>query len=166
MRSHRAARILCALPSVPLVILALTAGSDAVAQTALVGTTHTVVAQGQPPAVEHNFTITTAGTYSVTLTDLGTQLPTPAPLASVAMAVTQGSSVVGTPVTAAGTPISITAAANTQYTLHVVGTPGSTLGSGPIEEDVTDSSGNKVYSSIDTLSPASSQPSGVGIIDN
>lgn len=166
MRSNRAARILRALPGIPLVILTLTAGTRAVAQTVLVGTTHTVVAQGQPSAVEHDFPITTAGTYSVTLTDLGSKLPTPAPLASVAMAVTQGSSIVGTPVTAVGTPITITAAANTQYTLHVVGIPGTTLGSGPIEEDVTDSSGNKVYSSIDTLSTGSSQPSGVGIVDN
>jgi hypothetical protein len=165
MRSHRAARFLRALPSVPLVILALAAGTEAVAQTALVGTTHTVVAQGQPPAVEHNFTITTAGNYSVTLTDLGSKLPTPAPLASVAMAVTQGGSIVGTPVTAAGTAITFTATANTQYTIHVVGIPGTTLGSGPIEEDVTGSSGD-VYSSIDTLSSASSQPSGVGILDN
>jgi hypothetical protein len=166
MSSHRAARFLRALPSVPLVILALVAGTEALAQTALVGTTHTVVAQGQAPAVEHNFTITTAGSYSVTLTDLGSKLPTPAPLASVAMAVTQGSGIVGMPVTAAGTPITLTAAANTQYTLHVVGVPGTNLGSGPIEEDVTDSKGNKVYSSIDTLSTASSQPSGVGIVDS
>ena len=166
MRPHRAARILRALPIVPLVILALTAPTEAVAQTALVGTTHTVVAQGQPPAVEHIFTVTTAGSYSVTLTDLGSKLPTPAPLASVAMAVTQGSSIVGTPVTAAGTAITFNASANTQYEIHVVGIPGTTLGSGPIEEDVTNSSGNQVYSSIDTLSTSSSQPSGVGIVDN
>jgi hypothetical protein len=165
MRPHRAARFRRALPIVPLAVAALAAGTAAVAQTALVGTTHTVVAQGQPPAVEHNFTATAAGTYSVTLTDLGSKLPTPAPLASVAMAVTQGSSIVGTPVTAAGTAITFTATANTQYTIHVVGVPGTTLGSGPIEEDVT-TGGTAVYSSIDTLSSASSQPSGVGFLDN
>lgn len=166
MRPHRAARLRRALRIVPLAVAALASGTGALAQTALVGTTHTVVAKGQPPAVEHNFTITSAGSYSVTLTDLGSKLPTPAPLASVAMAVTQGGSIVGTPVTAAGSPITFTASANTQYTVHVVGIPGTTLGSGPIEEDVTDSGGNQVYSSIDTLSSAASQPSGVGILDN
>lgn len=166
MRSHRAARFRRALRIASLAAAALAAGTGALAQTALVGTTHTVVAQGQPPAVEHNFMITTAGSYSVTLTDLGSKLPTPAPLASVAMAVTQGGSIVGTPVTAAGSPITFTASANTQYTVHVVGIPGTALGSGPIEEDVTDSGGNQVYSSIDTLSAAVSQPSGVGILDN
>jgi hypothetical protein len=166
MRSHRAARFRRAPRIVPLAVLAVAACTGALAQTALVGTTHTVVAQSQPPAVEHNFTVSAAGTYSVTLTDLGSKLPTPAPLASVAMAVTQGSSIVGTPVTAAGTAITFTAAASGQYTIHVVGIPGTTLGSGPIEEDVTDSGGNDVYSSIDTLSSGSSQPSGVGILDN
>ena len=123
MRPHPAARFLRALPIVPSAVLALAASTGALAQAALVGTTHTVVAQGQPPAVEHNFTVTTAGNYSVTLTDLGSKLPTPAPLASVAMAVTQGSSIVGTPVTAAGTAITFNASANTQYKIHVVGIP-------------------------------------------
>lgn len=165
MRSHRAARIRRALRIVPLAVAALAAGAAALAQTALVGTTHTVVAPGQPPAVEHNFTAAAAGTYSVTLTDLGSKLPTPAPLAAVAMAVTQGSSIVGIPVTTAGTAITFTASADTQYTIHVVGIPGTVLGSGPIEEDVT-SGGTSVYSSIDTLSSGSSQPSGVGVLDS
>lgn len=153
-----------ALRILPPAILALAAGTGALAQTALVTTTHTVVAQGQPPAVEHNFTVTNAGSYSVTLTDLGSKLPTPAPLSSVAMAVTQGTSIVGIPVTSAGTPITFNATASTTYTIHVVGVPGSTLGSGPIEEDVSDSSGNEVFSSIDTLSVPSQQPSAVGIV--
>jgi hypothetical protein len=166
MRPHRAARCRRALLIVPVAAAALAAGAGALAQTALVGTTHTVVAQSQPPAVEHSFMITTAGSYSVTVTDLGSKLPTPAPLASLAMAVTQGGSIVGTPVTAAGSPLTFTASANTLYTIHVVGIPGTALGSGPIEEDVTASGGAQVYSSIDTLSSAASQPSGVGILDN
>lgn len=165
MRPHRATRFRRAPRIVPFAALALAACTGALAQTALVGTTHTVVAQGQPPAVEHSFTAPAAGSYSVTLTDLGSKLPTPAPLASVAMAVTEGSSIVGTPVAAAGSAITFTATANAQYTIHVVGIPGTTLGSGPIEEDVT-SGGTLVYSSIDTLSSASSQPSGVGILNN
>lgn len=167
MRSCQRARFLRAIRSLLPAIMALAASTCALAQTALVTTTHTVVGQGQPPAVEHDFTVTKAGNYSVTLTDLGSKLPTPAPLASVAMAVTQGTAIVGTPtsVTAPGTPITINAAANTTYTIHVVGTLG-TLGSGPIEEDVTDSSGNKVFSQIDALSVAPQQPAGVGFVDD
>jgi hypothetical protein len=117
--------------------------------------------------VEHDFSITSAGNYTVTLTDLGAKLTsplTPAPLASVAMAVTQGTSVIGAPVTVAGTPITFTATANTTYTIHVVGLPGTQPGSGPVEEDVTDSGGHNVFSSIDTLSLPSQQPSTLGIL--
>jgi hypothetical protein len=164
MRPHRGARSLRAVRSLLPAVLALAFSSGALAQTPVASTTHTVVYPGQPPAVEHNFTITSAGTYSVTLTDLGAKLPTPAPLASVAMAVTQGSSVVGTPVSAAGTPITFTATANTTYTIHVVGILGNVLGSGPIEEDVTGSSG-EVFSSIDTLAvPTTQTASQVGIL--
>jgi hypothetical protein len=167
MRPYQRAQFLRAVRRILPAILALAASGGAIAQTPLAMTVHTVTAVGQPPAVEHDFTITNAGNYSVTLTDLGSKLTsplTPAPLASVAMAVTQGASIVGTPVTAAGTAITFTATANTTYTIHVVGIPGTVPGSGPIEEDVTDSSGNKVFSSIDTLSTASQQPSTVGIL--
>lgn len=147
-----------------LAILALGACAGALAQTPVVATTHTVVEQGEPPAVEHDFTVTNAGSYSVTVTDLGSKLPSPAPLASVAMAVTQGGNLVGTPVAAPGTAITFNAAANTQYTIHVVGVPGAALGSGPIEEDVTDSSGNNVFSSIDSLASPAQQPGTAGIL--
>ena len=167
MRSHRGARPLRAVRGLLLPIMVVAAASGALAQTALVATTHTVVGQAQPPAVEHDFTITNAGSYSVTLTDLGSKLAaplTPAPLASVAMSLTRGGSIVGTPVTAPGTAITFNATANATYTIHVVGIPGSQLGSGPIEEDVTDSSGSKVFSSIDELSAPSRQPSTVGLL--
>jgi len=161
MRPYQRGRFLHAVRSFLPVILALVGCGDALAQTPLAMAVHTVTALEQPPAVEHDFTVTSAGSYSVTLTDLGSKLSsplTPAPLASVAMAVTQGASVVGTPVTSAGQPINFTATANTTFTIHVVGIPGTQVGSGPIEEDVTDSSGKNVFSSIDTLSPPS-QPS-------
>jgi len=168
MRPYQGARWLRAIQSLLPAILALAACSGALAQTSLATTTHTVVGQGQPPAVEHTFTITNAGSYTLTLTDLGAKLSsplTPAPLASVAMALTEGASLVGVPVTAAGTPIAFTATANASYTVHVVGVPGTQPGSGPIEEDVTDSKGNSVFSSIDTLSPATpQQPSQLGIL--
>lgn len=169
MRSNESARFVRAVRSLLLAGTALAAANGALAQTTtLPTTTHTVVAQGQPPAVEHDFTIATAGSYTVTVTDLGAKLPTPAPLASVAMAVTQGTAIVGTPasVTAAGNAITISAAANTTYTIHVVGTLGS-AGSGPIEEDVAPAVGGApVFSSIDTLSGGSQVPSGVGFVDD
>lgn len=165
MRLHLEARSWCTVRRLLSAMIMLVAGSNALAQTALVTTTHTVVGQGQPPAVEHGFTITNAGSYSVTLTDLGSKLPTPAPLASVAMAITQGAGIVGTPATAPGTPITFTATANAAYTIHVVGIPGSPE-SGPIEEDVTDSGGNRVFSSVDNLSVGSQQPSDIGFVDD
>jgi len=169
MRAHQRARLLRVFRNLLLTILAANASGAALAQTPLAMTVHTVTAVGQPPAVEHDFTITNAGSYSVTLTDLGSKLTTPltpAPLASVAMAVTQGASVVGTPVTSAGQPINFTATANTTYTIHVVGIPGTQVGSGPIEEDVTDSSGKDVFSSIDTLSPPSQPSSTAGTLED
>ncbi|MHB8813677.1 MAG: hypothetical protein ACYDAE_10435 [Steroidobacteraceae bacterium] len=167
MRPHQRARFPRVVRRLLPAILALVASGGAIAQTPLAMTVHTVTALTQPPAVEHNFTVTNAGSVSVTLTDLGSKLTsplTPAPLASVAMAVTQGASVMGTPVTAPGTPITFTATSNTTYTIHVVGLPGTNVGSGPIEEDVNDSSGNRIYSSIDTLSAPSQQPSQVGLL--
>ena len=174
MRRNQSARpprrVRCFLP----LIAGLAACGGALAQTALVTTTHTVVAADEPQAVEQTFTIPTAGTYSVTLTDLGAELSPSAPLASVAMAVTQGTALAGTPtsVTAPGTAIKISPTAATTYTVHVVGLPNTTVaGSGPFEVDVTDSSGNIVTDSsgnklswIDTLSPPATQPSGVGIL--
>lgn len=174
MRPYQRARSRRAISSLLPAFLTLAASSAALAQTALVTTTHTVVGDLDPPAVEHtcptaNGTALTAGSkYTVTLTDLGAQLPTPAPLSYVAMAVTQGSALAGSPtsVTAAGTPITLTAQAGASYTIHVVGLPGSVLGSGPIEEDVSDSGGNKVCSWIDTLATPSQQSNGVGILSD
>lgn len=168
MRIYRGARALRSVRSLLPALFGLLASTGAFAQTPIVTTVHTVTAAGQAPAVEHDFTVQNAGTYTVTVVDLGAKLTPAAPLSSVAMAVTQGTAIAGTPasVTAAGTPITIKAAANTQYTLHVVGTPGTTLGSGPIEEDVTDSSGNRVFSSVDNLSISTQQPTGVGFVDD
>ena len=164
MRPHRGARSLRAVKSLLPAALALTVATGALAQT-LPTTTHTVVGQGQPPAVEHNFVITTAGTYTVTVVDLGAKQATPAPLASVAMAVTQGTSIVGTPVSAAGTAVTFTATANTTYTIHVVGLPGTTPGSGSIEEDVAQNNTN-VFSFVDTLTLPPQPSNTVGVLSD
>jgi len=151
-----------------LLTAALAATSMALAQTPLVSDVHTVTTSGSPPAVEHDFTITTAGTYKVTLSDLGAALTPSAPLASVEMAVTEGNMLVGAPqiLTSTGS-ITISATANATYILHVIGTPGTTLGSGPVEEDVTASDGTKLYSFIDAIeNPPQQQSTSVGTVDN
>ena len=100
---------------------------------------HTVAASDQGVPLEYTFTIGTAGTYQLTLTDLGAQAPFDAPLAYVKLAITSGTAIVGTPLTAAGTT-TFTATAGT-YVIHVTGKPGTGLGSGPIGIEVQSSSG-------------------------
>lgn len=151
-------------------IVALAAGSGAFAQTAIVTTTHTVVAQGQPPAVEHDFSTTQAGSYWIRLTDLpGDYLLDSSPLAAAALALTQGNTIVDT-LNEQGmrgtleTPITFNATANTPYTIHVVGIPGA-VESGSIGENVFDSAGNNVLSSwTDTLSAPSQRTGAVGFV--
>lgn len=151
-----------------LTVAAFAATSAAFAQTPLVSDVHTVTTSGSPPAVEHDFTISSPGSYKVTLSDLGAALTPPAPLASVEMAITQGNTIVGAPqiLTSTGS-ITFSATANATYILHVIGTPSTTLGSGPIEEDVTASDGTKLYSFIDAIqNPPQQQSTSVATVDN
>jgi hypothetical protein len=127
---------------------------------------HTVADATHAVPAEHSFTVSTAGTYQVTLVDLGAaQIPS-APLASVKMALTQGNSIVGTPITAAG-HIQFNAAVNTTYTIHVIGTPGTAAGSGPIEIQVipVGGSGTPVESYSDNLAIAIGLPSDETTLD-
>ena len=66
-------------------------------QTQLVNAVHTVAAATQAVPLEYPLPALPAGTYQVTLTDLGAQLPTSAPLASAELAITDGNAIVGTP---------------------------------------------------------------------
>lgn len=158
-----------AIQGLVLTIAALAAASAAFAQTALVSDVHTVTTSGSPAAVEHSFTITSPGAYTVTLSDLGAALTPSAPLASVEMAVTQGNAIVGAPqiLTSTGS-ITLNVTASATYILHVIGTPGTTLGSGPIEEDVAPSGGGtKLYSFIDAIqNPPQQQSTSVATVDN
>lgn len=152
-----------------LVITALAGSSACFAQTALLSDVHTVTTSDAAPAVEHSFTITTAGTYTVTLSDLGAALTPSAPLASVEMTITQGNTMVGAPKTLTSTgSITLNATANATYILHVIGTPNATLGGSPIEEDVTATGGTKLYSFIDTLAnpPQQSSSGGLGLLND
>ena len=132
------------------------------AQTPPLELVHTVAAADQAVPVENTFTIATAGTYGITLTDLGVQLPTPAPLASVKLAITSGSSIVGTPLSTAGSA-SFSATPGT-YVIHVVGQPGTVPGSGPFGITVTDATQNPIASFSGNLAlPQASVPSNLGV---
>jgi hypothetical protein len=158
-----------AIQGLVLTIAALAATSAAFAQTALVSDVHTVTTSDSPATVEHSFTITSPGAYTVTLSDLGAALTPSAPLASVEMAVTQGNAIVGAPQILTGTgSITLNVTATATYILHVIGAPGTTLGSGPIEEDVAPSGGGtKLYSFIDAIqNPPQQQSTSVATVDN
>jgi tetratricopeptide (TPR) repeat protein len=117
--------------------------------------------------VEHSFDISVAGTYQVTLVDFGAALTPTAPLASVELAVTEGSSIVGTPLTAAGN-LQFTATGASTYVVHVVGVPGQVPGSGPIGIQVTSVPGNATIASFsDTLAlPSTALPSNESTLDD
>ncbi|HKD54543.1 MAG TPA: hypothetical protein VKB72_10030 [Steroidobacteraceae bacterium] len=102
--------------------------------------------------MEETFAVSTAGNYQITLTDLGAALTPSAPLSSVKLAVTSGATLVGTPLLAAGsTTISATPGS---YVIHVIGSPGSVPGSGPIGIAVSNTASNDVVASFsDTLAP-------------
>lgn len=111
---------------------------------------HTIGAANVAAPLEQSFTISNAGTYHVTLTDLGAQLTPSAPLAAVELAVTTGTTLVGTPLMAAGTA-TFTASSPGTYVLHIIGTPGTGLGSGAVGVQVTASDGTVVESYSATL---------------
>lgn len=127
---------------------------------------HTIAVPSAATPVEHDFTLTAAGSYQVVLTDLGAQLPTPAPLTSVTLAVTSGNALVGKALVGPGT-LQINATTAGTYTVHVVGTPGG-AGSGPIGIQIgTAASPASVGSYSDNIAlPGGAVPSGEAILDD
>ncbi len=126
---------------------------------------HTLAAPSSGVPVEHDFTITSAGDYNVTLTDFGAQLG--APLASVKLAVTSNDALVGAPLIGAGTLL-LKGVQPGAYRLHVVGTPGNVAaGSGSIGIQVVGTGGGAPVGSFsDTLAlPAGALPNGQGLLD-
>lgn len=111
----------------PLLLACLFAW-NAQAQTVLFNQVHTIAAPTVAAPVEETLTITVAGNYKVTLTDLGAQIAASSALTAVELAITSGSSVVGTPLTAAGTT-QFSASPGT-YSIRVVGTPATTTDNG------------------------------------
>jgi len=143
--------------------LASWASTWASAAAPLLEEVQTVAGPSVAVPLEFDVSISNAGTYQITLTDLGALLPTPAPLASVALAVTSGTAIVGTPLTAAGST-TFSATPGT-YVLHVAGSPGSVPGSGPIGITITDANGNVIDSFSGTLAlPPSAVPSNQGLL--
>jgi len=133
---------------------------------------HTVADAMHAVPVEHSFDITTAGSYMVTVVDLGATLTPAAPLASLKFVLTQGKGIVGAPVqidTTRSTTgnLQINATAGT-YTIHVIGAPGTVAGSGPIGIQVTTVGGTPtaVASFSDTLAlPSTAIPSNEAVLD-
>jgi hypothetical protein len=130
-------------------------------------TVHTVAASDQAVPLEYTFTIGTPGNYQLTLTDLGAQAPFNAPLAYVKLAITSGTTIVGTPLTAAGTT-QFSAATPGTYVIHVTGKPGTGLGSGPIGIQVQSTSGGgSVAQFSGTLAlPASALPNNESVLSD
>jgi len=141
--------------------------ASAHAQAPLLSQVHTVAAADRAVPVEHSVAITTAGTYQVTLTDLGAaqSVPGPAPLTAVKLAVTSGSTVVAMLAAAGSTTFAATAGT---YAIHVIGQPGATPGSGPIGVQVTNIGTSSVVASFsDTLALAASPlPSSEAAVDD
>jgi hypothetical protein len=134
----------------------------------LLNEVHTVGAATTGVPVEETFNISTAGTYQITLTDLGAQLS--APLAAVELAITSGSSLVSL-TAATGSTLDSTktqlvgaggatfSAQPGSYIVHVVGAPTTTPGSGPVGIAITNTAGGAqvaAFSDNLVLPPSSS----------
>ncbi len=133
----------------------------------LLSEVHTIAAASTGVPKEFSFHISGAGTYQVTLTDLGALLTPAAPLASVKMALTSGSTLVGAPITGAGT-LTFTAAGAGDYVARVVGKPGTQLGSGAIGVAVgTADSPSSLYTFSDAIAlPGQTLSNGEAVIDD
>jgi len=143
-----------------------TATQSQAAPTAILDEVHTIASQTVAAPVEHTFDVSVAGTYQLTLTDLGQSLTPSAPLAAVQLAITSGDTIVGTPLTAAGS-VQFSATPGT-YGIHVVGTPGTVAGSGIIGIQVTNTADQSSLASFsDTLAvPPQALPGTEAVIDD
>lgn len=141
--------------------------SAALAQTTVpFSEVHTIAAATTAVPQEFTLSISTAGNYTLTLTDLGAALSPTAPLVSVEVAVSSGLALVGAPLVGPGTFTLNSLAAGT-YVLHVVGMPGNVPGSGPFGIQVADSSNTQIATFQGTLAlPSQALPNGVAVLDS
>lgn len=147
-------------------LLAAGAVVPAGAQTTVFSEIHTIAAPTVAVPQEFTFSVDTAGTYTVTLTDLGAALTPSAPLAAVELGVTDGDTLVGTPLVGAGT-LTLSALAAGSYELHVVGLPGNVPGSGPFGIQVSNAGNASIAAFQGTLAlPSAALPNGESVLDD
>ena len=159
----RVARMIC---RTVLCSLAVVVCTQARAQTVLLDDVHTVATVQTGVPIEHDYQVTQAGTYVITLTDLGALAPTnPQPLASLKLAVTANDVIIGTPIVVEGTgaptpatgigtftfvaPASGTYPAS--YRIHVIGAPASGKSPGPISTQIASQGSSSVLDSWNDL---------------
>jgi hypothetical protein len=142
------------------------ATAHAQAPTPLLDEVQTVAEATVSAPIQHSFDISVAGDYTLTLVDEGATLTPSAPVSAVALAVTSGDAIVGTPLAAAGT-LKFTATVGT-YVIHLVGTPGTVPGSGLLGIQVAGPSSSTVVASFsDSIAPpATTLPSNEVVIDD
>lgn len=140
-------------PAVAFIFASAFTTTSAHADAPLLSEVHTVALANAVVPAEHTFTVSSGGngdTYTLTLTDFGATAATPVPLQAVKLAVTSGGTLVGTPMTAAGSTSFKVATGD--YVIHVVGTLGDP-GSGHIGIHITNSANDTVYDFADDLAP-------------
>ena len=136
----------------------------AAASAPLFNEVHTIAAPTTGVPQEYTFNVDAAGTYTVTLTDLGAALTPSAPLASVKLAVTGNDVLVGLPLVGAGA-LNVNLPASGTYELHVIGMPGTGLGSGPFGIDVTKGATQLAAFQGTLALPSQGLPSGEAVLD-
>lgn len=145
----------------------LAAAAAPVRAQTLLSEVHTIAAPTTAVPVEETFSVTTAGSYTIILTDLGAELTPPAPLTSVKLAVTNSSNaLVGSVLVGQGT-LTLAALPKDTYQIHVVGMPGNTPGSGPIAIQVDGPGSTQIAAFEETLTlPSQALPNGEAVLDS
>lgn len=125
---------------------------------------HTIAGTAVAVPLEYSLSLSSAGTYTLALTDYGAAHGSP--VASIALAVTLGTALV--PLTAGGSSGqslltgagtgSFTAQAAGTYVIHVTGVAGTGAGSGLVGVSVSDAQGDPVESFSGTLVPPPGAP--------
>ena len=144
-------------------------GAVAEAQSNLVNQVNTLALPTTAVPVVQKFTLTAGGTFQVTLTDQGMLATPSAPLASVALAISSGNTILGTPITAIGAngtaTTTFTATAAGDYYVRVVGMPGTVPGSGAFGVAITNTANSsQVFGFSSSLALPLTQASDVTVL--
>jgi hypothetical protein len=160
---HRSPRLLTALTA----LIAVAGGNWAQAAAPIFNEVHTIAGSSVAVPQEFTFTVSLAGDYTVTVTDLGKELPQSAPLQVVEVAVTNSAdALVGAALVGAGT-LKLDSLTTGSYTIHVIGLPGDTPGSGPFGIEVDDASMTSIAAFQGVLAlPSQALPNGLGVLSD